>query len=133
MKKCEKCGTKAQSKFCPNCGGEMKNFIQRISNEKSDVWVRILKLTALIEAAIILFVAIFLIIGAIFNPWDAGSFIVLAVVALIICIAGFVMNMVIVNALYNLQAIRKAVTNEEKTRVYISPEQMANFNDKKNI
>ena len=115
MKKCERCGTVAQSRFCPNCGGEMKNFIQRISNEKRDVWVGILKLTALIEAAILLFVAICLIIGAMFNTWDAGSFIVLALVAIIIAVAGFVTNMVIVNALYNLQEIRKAVTKEKQS------------------
>ena len=122
MKKCERCGTAAQTKFCPNCGGEMKGFIQRISNERSDVWVRILKLTAMIEAAIILFISICLIIAAMFNPWDAGSFFVLALIAVIIAVAGFVMNMVIVNALYNLQAIRKAVTKGEKSKDYMSQE-----------
>lgn len=122
MKKCERCGTTAQTKFCPNCGGEMKGFIQRISNERSDVWVRILKLTAMIEAAIILFISICLIIAAMFNPWDAGSFFVLALIAVIIAVAGFVMNMVIVNALYNLQAIRKAVTKGEKSKDYMSQE-----------
>lgn len=114
MKKCENCGLVAQSKFCPNCGGEMKSFIQRVSNEKSDIWVKILKLTTLIEAVIFLFGAICLILGAIFNPWDAGSFLLLCIIVIIICIATFVMNMVIVNALYNLQEIRKAVIKNKE-------------------
>lgn len=112
MKKCEKCGTAGTSKFCPNCGGEMKGFIQRISDEKSDIWVEILKLTVLIAGAILLLVAVCSIIGAILNPWNAGRFIIIALIAVIIAVVSFVTNMVIVNALYNLQEIRKAVTKK---------------------
>lgn len=91
----------------------MKNFIQKISNEKSDVWVKILKTTAIIGCIIFLFLAICFFIVFLSNPWYEDIALVAFLVLTLVGIGTFVLNMVVVNALYNLQEIRKAVTKSE--------------------
>lgn len=92
----------------------MKNFIQKISDEKSDVWVKILKITAIIVCAICLFLAICFFIVLLSNPWAEDIALVAFLVLVLVGIGTFILNMVVVNALYNLQEIRKAVTKEER-------------------
>lgn len=92
----------------------MKEFIKKISNEKSDVWVRILKITALVELGLLLLAAILMLFASLFDHWNAGEYMCLCLLALVLAVISFVVNMVVVNALYNLQEIRKAVTQKER-------------------
>lgn len=91
----------------------LKEFVKKISNEKSDIWVKILKITALVELGLLLFAAILMLLASIFDHWNASGYIVLCLMILIGAAISFIVNMVIVNALHNLQEIRKAVTKED--------------------
>lgn len=88
----------------------IKKFLKHFADEKSDEWVQILRRAAIIEYVIFILVTIFLLTKALFE-WE-GSYFLIGLVVFVISTGMFVINMVIVNALYNIQEIRKTVSKQ---------------------
>ncbi len=87
-----------------------------ILNEKSGIWAGVLKFVAVIEGAVAITLAVIFLLKAVSEPAYYGSsesYLIFSVAILICGVVAFVINMVIANALYNLQEIRKAVTKDE--------------------
>lgn len=90
-----------------------------IFDEKSNIWVESLKLLALVQGAISITLAVIFLLKAVSNSGyysNSESYLIFGIAIILFGVVAYVINMVLANALYNLQEMRKAVAKEEESK-----------------